>query len=323
MGKNKKSFEQEECLPFDFLPEVKSPGIKITLNPLRYPIWTEHKAKLIQQYLYLFVLVTRHGTYIDGFAGPQELDKPDMWAAKLVLEREPRFLRHFYLFDKSRKQYKALLQLKAEQPERNNKNRKLYRKIEVFKGDFNALVGELLSSNKIKKDTEATFCLLDQRTFECHWATVKAIAEYKSTRKIEIFYFLAVAWLDRALANQKEEQVIADWWGRDDWPALREMSMQQRVDAFIDRFKDELGYMSVMAWPIFQKEGGGGTTMYYMIHATDHPDAPGLMYRAYHDAIKPKKPTREVQMEFADLIREFGGELNDTPHSMEPKDLNS
>lgn len=306
MGRKKKPFEQEECLPFDFLPEAKSKGLKITLDPLRYPIWTENKARLIQHYLFLFVIVTRHGVYIDGFAGPQEQDRPDMWAAKLVLESEPRWLRKIFLFDKSLKQYKALLKLEAEQPERDSKGRKIYRRIEVKKGDFNILVGELLAAKKIK-ETDATFCLLDQRTFECHWATLKALAEYKRKRKIELFYFLPVAWLDRAFAAQKQKKVLEDWWGRNDWHVLREMNIETRVNTFVDRFKDELGYMSVMAWPIFKRKNTGNI-MYYMIHATDHEKAPGLMYRAYHEAIKPKTPPREVQMEFAELLKEFGDE---------------
>lgn len=301
MGKKKKPFEQEEFLPFTDLPESTAPGIKITLDPLRYPIWTENKAKLIERYLYLFVLVTRHGTYIDGFAGPQERNKPEMWAAKLVLESEPRLLRNFYLFDQSRSQYKALCALKAEQPERDKKGRKLYRNIEVYRGDFNALVNDLLTTHIIK-ETEATFCLLDQRTFECNWSTVQTLAQHKSGRKIELFYFLAVAWLDRALSAQKKKEVLQNWWGRDDWPSLLEMKTQQRVDAFVTRFQDELGYKSVMAWPIFKRKNTGNI-MYYMIHATDHPAAPKLMYRAYHEAVKPKQPPKEIQMELEDLFK--------------------
>lgn len=305
MSRKKKPFEQEESLPFDFLPESTSRGIRITLDPLRYPIWTENKAKLIERYLYYFVLITHHGTYIDGFAGPQYADKPEMWAANLVLESNPKLLRHFYLYDKSRKAFKALKTLQARQPERDSKGKKLYRDIEVSRGDFNVIVHELLGRNTIK-ESEATFCLLDQRTFECHWSTVEALAKHKKTgRKIELFYFLPIAWLDRALAAQREMEVIEAWWGRDDWPRLRELSTEGRVDAFVNRFKDELGYESVMAWPIFKRQNSGNI-MYYMIHATDHPAAPRLMYRAYHEAIKPKEPPKEVQMEFADLIKEFG-----------------
>src|SRR5207302_10049020 len=77
----------------DFEPE---------LPQLPYPIWTENKAKLIAKYIFLFELITKHGTYIDGFAGPQQPDLPEMWGAKLVLEIESQWLRHFYLFEKSK-----------------------------------------------------------------------------------------------------------------------------------------------------------------------------------------------------------------------------
>jgi hypothetical protein len=32
-----------------------------------------------------------HGTYIDGFAAPQDEEHPEMWAAKLVLEMMPKW----------------------------------------------------------------------------------------------------------------------------------------------------------------------------------------------------------------------------------------
>ena len=38
-----------------------------------------------------------NGTYIDGFAGPQDPERPETWAAKLVLEMEPKWFRDFWL----------------------------------------------------------------------------------------------------------------------------------------------------------------------------------------------------------------------------------
>ena len=79
-------------------------------------MWTAHKAHFIERYLYYFVLVTKHGTYIDGFAGPQQPDDADMWTAKRVLESEPRcWLRHFYLFDLLPTQVARLQDLKQAQ----------------------------------------------------------------------------------------------------------------------------------------------------------------------------------------------------------------
>ena len=34
--------------------------------------------------------------------------------------------------------------------------------------------------------------------------------------------------------------------------------------------------------------------MYYMIHATDHPEAPHLMARAYDKAIQPKETPEQL-----------------------------
>src|SRR5712692_5882407 len=139
------------------------------LPQLLYPIWTENKAKLIAKYIFLFELITKHGTYIDGFAGPQQPDRPEMWAARLVLEIEPKWLRHFYLFEKSKAGCDLLKYLKASNSDPSD------REVEVFCGDFNVELDNLLSSGRIGQ-REATFCLLDQRTFECHWNTVEKLA---------------------------------------------------------------------------------------------------------------------------------------------------
>ena len=40
------------------------------------PVWTDNKARFIMLYLRYFVYITHHGTYIDGFAGPQADVKP-------------------------------------------------------------------------------------------------------------------------------------------------------------------------------------------------------------------------------------------------------
>jgi three-Cys-motif partner protein len=122
----------------------------------QHPIWTENKAKLIERYLYYFVLVTKHGAYIDGFAAPQAEAKPESWAAKLVLESKPPFLRDFWLCDIDPKGAAALRELIRIQPKLPGRN------IEVVEGDFNEKVCDILSSGEIKEST-ATFCLLDQR----------------------------------------------------------------------------------------------------------------------------------------------------------------
>jgi three-Cys-motif partner protein len=282
---------------FNDLPRLHVNEEKI--RRLRFPVWTENKARLIERYLYYFVLVTKHGTYIDGFAGPQEPTKDDTWAAKLVLETEPQWLRHFYLFDVDKSQVDLLRELKINQPKSDTEGNPLNRKIEVFFEDCNLGITRLLEQRKIGAK-EATFCLLDQRTFECKWSTVRKIAEYKDP-KIEVFYFLAIAWIHRAISGLKNQNALREWWGRNDYDEISKWSTEQLRDRMAERFKSELGYKSAFPWPIFEKKTGGAV-MYYMIHATDHPDAPGLMSRAYAKAVG-RKAKVEQQLDFEFLTK--------------------
>jgi three-Cys-motif partner protein len=279
----------------DFLPGFVPPDpdlevARAVLKSATYPIWTQNKARLIREYLYLFVMLTRHGSYIDGFAGPQEDGAPGMWAAKLALELRPPLLRKFwfrkfFLFEKDPRSFKLLEELIQSEPLIPN------RIVEAHEGDFNTLVHPLLASGKIRP-REATFCLLDQRTFECQWATVAALAGHRKTgHKIELFYFLAAAWFDRAVSGfNKPEDALGPWWGRDDWPEFLNLTTLARRVVLVERFRSELGYRYVYAWPIYNREKAGGRVMYYMIHASDHPQAPEFMSRAYEAAVRELPP---------------------------------
>ena len=59
-------FDPSEFPPTDDLPEEP------TIKSFDRPVWTDNKAHFIMRYLRYFVFITKHGTYIDGFAGPQE-----------------------------------------------------------------------------------------------------------------------------------------------------------------------------------------------------------------------------------------------------------
>ena len=74
----------------DELPRLVPKLPEKDFKSLRVPLWTQNKALLIQTYLRLFEMITKHGTYIDGFAAPQQAAHPDTWAAKLVLEMTPK-----------------------------------------------------------------------------------------------------------------------------------------------------------------------------------------------------------------------------------------
>jgi len=282
---------KQQNLFLDLLPPIDKP---IRFSPAARPIWTENKSQLIERYLFYFVLITKHGTYIDGFAGPQYATKLDAWSAKRVLGSQPSYLREFWLCELAPKGVASLEQLIREQPKRKG------RSITLVPGDFNRNVSTILERSKITEKT-ASFCLLDQRTFECEWSTVQTIASYKKTNKIEIFYFLASGWLNRSIAaTSKNHDVVERWWGKSDWQSLRGMKAWDRLNLILGRFKSELGYKHVFAWPIYSRENGG-RVLYHMIHATDHDEAPKIMHRAYRNAVSEREELKRLQHDLAEL----------------------
>jgi three-Cys-motif partner protein len=270
----------------DLPPPADKP---IRFKPAERPIWTENKAKLIERYLFYFVLITKHGAYIDGFAGPQYEGKDVAWAAKLVLESKPAFLRSFWLCEINPTSIAKLEALKAAQPKIRN------RTIEIVPGDFNANVSGLLAASNID-DKTATFCLLDQRSFECEWQTLVTLSRHRADYKIELFYFLATGWLDRSIAGIKDKSILE----RADYDQLQGMQSRQRMQLFCDRFKRELGYKHAYGWEIYSK-GVGGRVMYHMIHASDHDEAPRIMNRAYRNALKDRESLRRLLKDLQEI----------------------
>lgn len=274
---------------FDALPtqRVDKPMFK----GIRRALWTENKAKLVAYYLGYFVYITKHGCYIDGFAGPRQAGVAGSWAAERVLAREPKFLREFFLCDQDAGQVAALEALRDEQPEVKGRD------IRVLAGDFNTTVDQILASGVIT-ERKATFCLLDQFTAECHWETVRKLAAHKTEgSKIEIFYFLASGWLDRALSGfTRNVDRPEAWWGREDWASLQGLNSQARADLVCERFRSELGYAYAHSWPILER-GDTGKVMFHMIHATDHPEAPKLMFRAYRAASLEPESARQIELD--------------------------
>lgn len=281
---------------FGDLPDQRAP-ITISQSGLD-PVWTEHKAQLIALYLRYFVYITHHGAYIDGFAGPKLENVPNSWAAELVVRSEPRRLRQFFLCDLTAKGCKALQKLVDDQDDKNERH---YR---VLQGDFNQTIDAILASGKIT-DKVATFCLLDQFSTECHWQTLKKLAGHKAagSRKIELFYFLATGWLGRALSGfTKNVDEPEKWWGNPDWKQLKGKAGDIIAIRIAERFRDELGYRHVAAYPIWQKEKGQGKVMFHMIHASDHPAAAELMRRAHRQVTKAPEPDEQLAFELGHLV---------------------
>lgn len=258
------------------IPPVASNAVEI--DSLPSPIWTETKAQLIANYLRLFLMITRHGAYIDGFAGPQDKTNPGSWAAKLVVEMTPAWMNRFFLCELNRNSYADLQSMLREQPKIRG------RQLHCKHADFNQWVDDVLASGCVT-DKTATFALLDQRSTECHWATVEKLATHKrGTRKIELFYFFPTGWIHRTISETKDTDILDAWWGGNGWRQIEGIKQGQAASLFLRKFQ-ALGYRDVKSWPICSRQFGAGRTMYHMIHATDHLEAPKLMYRAYRNLI--------------------------------------
>jgi three-Cys-motif partner protein len=266
-------------------------GNAVEIDALPSPIWTETKAQLIANYLHLFLLITKHGVYIDGFSGPQDKGNPDSWAAKLVLELSPPWMKSFFLCELSSNSYGFLTSMIEAHPKVPG------RQINHKLGDFNQWIDEILKSPRIT-DKTASFALLDQRSTECHWSTVQKLAAHKrGTTKIELFYFFPTGWVHRAISETKDESKLNAWWGDDGWRQVQRISQDQAPMLYLKKIQ-ALGYRDVKSWPISAREGGTGRTMYHMIHATDHLEAPRLMYRAYRDLIGNIPAGKQTQLTF-------------------------
>jgi len=252
-------------------------------RPSESPIWTRNKAQFIARYLKAFTYVTKHGTYIDAFAGHQHEETSEIsWAAKLVMENEPAWLRNFYLFEMDDVKVENLRALREQYIARSADMKK--RSVYVVPGDCNCTLVNFLKANPIR-EREASFCLFDQRSTECNWETVKFVANHKGFdggHKIELFYFLAQGWIDRAIKSWKNDadERCKRWWGNDDGYNFLRLTSHERGRFMAERFKKELGYSYAYPFPI-QQDGVHGRIMFWMIHASDHPRAPELMWQAY------------------------------------------
>lgn len=89
--------------------------------------------------------------------------------------------------------------------------------------------------------------------------------------------------------------MLEKWWGRDDFGRLKSMASWEIAELVRKRFTEEFGYAYVAAYPIFDSDRSN-KVMYYMIHASDHDEAPALMVRAHQKAVRGLP--REVQGSF-------------------------
>jgi hypothetical protein len=103
--------------------------------------------------------------------------------------------------------------------------------------------------------------------------------------------------MHRAFSGLKGLEKGRRWWGTDDWRSLRNKGSEEIAEVFKERFEKELGYRYVAAYPIFERRGSDHI-MYYMVHGSDHDEAPKLMVRAYNRAVRTTKVSEQSEFGF-------------------------
>lgn len=197
------------------------------------------------------------------------------------------FLKKAYFFEENTAQVRRI---QAMVKSFENSERRGNPKVCITPGDSNKTIPSLFEqANHQLRPRQAVLALLDQRTSECSWDLVKHLSKLKpasaESHKVEIFYFLAQGWLNRAVLSRTSGEKILEtsqWWGDEEWSEFIELSEEQRPIRFCEKFQ-ELGYNFCQSYGM---RAENGRVMFWMIHATDHSRAPKIMQNAYHAVCK-------------------------------------
>lgn len=254
--------------------------------------WTGHKLDLYELYLKQYRRIAS-GTYIDGFAGSGRalINGEERHGSALIAAKAGVFKRLF-LFETD-STHRASLHHNIGYYCRRNEIAKCVIEDDDELVDCNVGIPALLASGRVPTD-KPCFAFLDPNSTQLAWATVADLAahrpldltEGKEQYKVELWILLNTSQaLSRMWPRRKqrddlpgsEEKLDQMFGGRPAWIDLwtNGDTMISLLGSYCDRLRRDLGYRYVN--PISIKGGEGRQTIYYMIHATDHPSGKSNM----------------------------------------------
>lgn len=259
--------------------------------------WTKGKLDILQRYLDAFTTATKstyERIYIDAFAGEVEnherlTKEPIDSSAIIALEIEnPPFTR-LRFFETKGNAFELDTALSKRYPGRD---------LKVIGGDCNKLI-QLELDNLYRFNWAPTFAFIDPNGMEAEWATLKAISEYKKSRlpKAEMFILFAAPMFIRVLpvhgkeVSESNVEKINKMYGTESWRNIYEARLNDKIDPTQARNE----YLNLMRWRLesilgykwtlpIEVKNGSGTTIYYMIFATDHEAGDRIMRSIYNRA---------------------------------------
>ncbi|MEV0633273.1 three-Cys-motif partner protein TcmP [Nonomuraea wenchangensis] len=259
--------------------------------------WTEQKLDILEGYLRGFANATKEArttVYLDLFAGQPDNVSRDRTrhairgSARVALDTSPPFdvLRFFEMSP-----YAGALDnvLRRDYPGRD---------FQVIPGDCNNEIEAVLRGLR-HLDWAPTFAFLDQQSTEVTWATLQHLARHKrrGKPKVELWLLCASGLLPRGLRLRQEliddgvARQMSVMFGTDQWQEALEGTRSGRLSGteFREeltnlmrwRLQNDLGYRTTR---VFKVKNTGGSEIFDMIFATDHPVGDKIMAWMYGKA---------------------------------------
>lgn len=268
--------------------------------------WTESKLDMLSAYLPAFTRACSRApttVYLDLFAGQaanisRDTGKPIDGSVRRALLTTPQFhvVRGFEL----NANRAASLQhaYRTEFPTRD---------VVVTPGDVHeTLAASLHALSPFKK--APTFAFVDPDGVEARWELLEALAGHRTGQmKVELFILLVSPQITRVVNDKLDpddlvhaQTQVTDLFGSDEWKPI--LSARHAGELSAARTRDEL--TNLMRWRIekalgykfthtLRRTNVGGTPLYDMIFATDHPVGHKIMSSVYNTAARRFPQMRE------------------------------
>lgn len=259
--------------------------------------WTMRKLEVLSAYLRMYRRVAGGGTYLDAFAGSGHATiKGQRTEGSALRAAESGAFRDLFLIEMDPSTHLQLGQAISKLDDAHQAKIHLQPP-----GDCNMVIRRLLQEEAIDRDRPC-FALLDPDSTELDWSTVEQLARYKpyippapesrtpAGCKVEMWILVSTHHalvrlmpadrtkhrapphahvLDRVMGGREAWwDLWADGWGGPDRMAIR----------YAERLQKVLGYKSAHAQKVHDPDTN--RPQYYMVHASDHPNAHSLMRSA-------------------------------------------
>lgn len=136
----------------------------------------------------------------------------------------------------------------------------------IEQGDFDIKINAFL--DKLEKHPIPTFFLIDPYGIkDVKYSTLKRIMKIPKT---EILLNFMYNYLNRFLTQENSAQGISELYGCDDWKNIRDLKEQQKEEALVELFRNQLKEFSKFVYQYRLSFQDQNKTYYYLFHLTNH-----------------------------------------------------